>query len=275
MTDTGAPIDATASGGDGSNTGGEVTAPESTPNLNPAWTPLLEKLPNEFHPLVTPVLQSWDKNFQEKTTEVQSKIEPYNFLLENQIDPARVQMALGIADIIDADPRKFYDSMGEFYKDQWKDQGQQGQNNEEHEFELGAAEEDFDIEKHPKFQEMKAALEQLSNSISQDQQARQQQEADAQIEREVKELKEEFGDWDEEMVFALAVTKQIPLKDAVTQYVEKFGSPKDKTPSPAPYVFPPSFGGVPLSEQVDPAKLSGKETRNLVVEFLKAQNKDT
>lgn len=274
MTDIGAPMDAVVgeeSGGEAPVTGASDTPTESTPGINPAWNSVLDKIPAEFHSQIIPTFQEWDKNFQSKTSEVQSQYEPYNFLLEGGIDPQRVQMALNLTNIIDADPRKFYEEMGNFYKDQWG-QGQQGQDNGE-EFQLGAAEEDFDITQHPKFQELQQTIEAMSQGLQQQEQEKAIKQAEAEVEAEVKQLKEEYGDWDEEFVFSLAVAKNIPLKQAVEAYNAKFGQAQSQ-PKPTPPTVFPTTNSVPLAQQADPAKMSRQQTRQMVVEILKAQSKE-
>src|SRR5690349_3087406 len=117
---------------------------EST-GFNPAWNPLLSKIPQGLHKLIEPDLRAWDDNFTKKTQEVQSRYEPYNFLVENEVDPAQVEAALQIMSLIETDPRAFHTQMGEFYKDQWGDQGQQevSQGQPEPQFSLDG--EEFDI----------------------------------------------------------------------------------------------------------------------------------
>lgn len=273
MTDMGAPVDAVVggeSGGEAPVTGASDTSTESTPGINPAWNSVLDKLPPEFHSQIIPTFQEWDKNFQSKTSEVQSQYEPYNFLLENGVDPQRVQMALNLTNIIDADPRKFYDEMGNFYKDQWG-QGQQGQ---EEEFQLSDAEEDFDITKHPKFQELQQTIEAMSQGMQQKEQENLVKQAEAEVEQEVTQLKEKYGDWDEEFVFSLAVAKNLPLEDAVKAYQAKFGATQTQPKAPAPTIFPTTNNSVPLAQQVDPAKMNRQQTRQMVVDILKAQSKE-
>lgn len=279
MTDIGAPdvTIGTESSTDNAPVGEGATPPaptESTgPKINPAWNSLLEKLPGGLHNLVIPELQAWDKNFQEKTSEVQSRYSPYQSLLDNGIPPERIETALGIASMLEQDPRKFYDEIGKYYEKEWG-QGQAGQQEQEDEtFTLGDDTE-FDITKHPKFQELaqnqQVMTEFLAKQIEQERTAA----AEAQIDQEVKDLTAKYGEFDEEWVFSLATAKEMPLEDAVKSYVE-FVNKIKTTPragDSAPAVFTPS-GGVPISAP-DPAKMSRKDTRSLVVQLLEAQNKD-
>src|SRR4051812_48698028 len=114
-----APVEGqtSATSPDTSQSDGQPT--DKTNGRNPAWNKLLDKLPTEFHSIIEPDLREWDTNFTNKTQEVQSRYEPYNFLLENEIDPEQVQSALQILAMIETDPKAFHTQMGEFYKDQW------------------------------------------------------------------------------------------------------------------------------------------------------------
>jgi hypothetical protein len=240
---------------------------------NPAWKTLLDKLPTEFHKMIEPDLKSWDDNFQssltKKADEVQSRYEPYNFLLENEVSPENVQAGLQLMSMIEADPQAFYKQMGEFYKDQWGDQGQEVSQGSEPQFSLDGDpnEQDFDITQHPKFQELSKNQEALATYLAQQiEKENEAKEAQA-LEAEETRLKEKYGEYDEEIVYALAVQTNIPLEDAVKKFVglrDKFASAPRANDS-APGVFAPS-GGVPSSNP-NPGKLSDRDTRHLVAEF--------
>lgn len=280
MTDIGAPMDAIV-GTDTTDSApvGEGTTPlapteNDGPKVNPAWNNLLEKLPAGLHGLVIPELQSWDKNFQEKTTEVQSRYAPYQSLLDNNVPPEQVENALRTMQMLQQDPRKFYEELGKFYEAEWG-QGQEGQVTapEEETFTLG--EDDFDITKHPKFQELMQNQQVMAQYLQQQIEAEQQAAADKQIETDLKNLTEKYGEFDEEWVLALTMQKNQSLEDSVKAYHEFVTKVRTapRAGDSAPPVFSPT-GGVP-STHTDPRNMNRKDTRNLVAQLAKTLSEGT
>lgn len=92
----------------------ESTSPAVTPESeeptasNPAWEPLLDKLPAQLRPLIEPDLKAWDDNYRTLN-------EKYNTLkgLEefSTFDPGEVRAALQVAQRIADNPREVADIM--------------------------------------------------------------------------------------------------------------------------------------------------------------------
>lgn len=260
------------------NTPGAEPVGEAKPDgggKNPAWSKMLEKLPTEFHSIIEPDLREWDQNFSTKTQEVQSRYEPYSFLIDDHVDPENVKSALQITALIEADPQKFHEQMGEFYKDQWG-QGQevsQGTPPAEPEFSLDGEENpEFDITQHPKFQELSKNQEALAQYLAQEIEAKKQAEADREIEAEETRLKDKYGEYNQKFVYSYAVQNEVTLEEAVKEYHDMVKEIKSapRASDSAPGVFAPS-GGVPSSNP-NPGKLSDKETRQLVAEMAARAN---
>lgn len=238
---------------------------------NPAWNSLLEKLPTEFHNIIEPDLRQWDQNFTSKTQEVQSRYEPYQFLIENEIEPEQIESALQVLAMIETDPRAFHTQMGEFYKDQWG-QGQQevSQDDPNAQFSLDGDEEGQavpDVTQHPKFQELAQNQDALATYLAQQIQQQQEAEADAEVAADEERLRKEYGDWDEHFVFSYAMQQECDLEEAVKAYKELENKirTQPRANDSAPPVFAPS-GGVP-SSQPSPGQMSDKDTRKLVAEM--------
>ena len=86
--------------------------------LNPAWNPLLEKLPTSLHPLVTPELSKWDKNFQTKLQEVQSGYKPYEAykeFVEAGVPVDHLQKAQHLYSLLKENPEFIYNQLKDFY----------------------------------------------------------------------------------------------------------------------------------------------------------------
>jgi hypothetical protein len=244
---------------------------EQESGINPAWKPVLDVLPSEFHKMIQPHLQSWDKNYQEtfgKLNEVQSQLEPYAELIENQVDPQQILQALQLAAVIDADPKAFYDNMAAFYK--WG-QGQETSEDPE-DFSLGGGEE-FNIEQHPKFQELMQNQQVLAQYLQSQIQTQETEQQEQQLIQTEQALIEKHGDTlDMGTVYKLAMANGGNLEAAADEYMQMYTNIRS-APTPGslvPKPFAPN-GAVP-SNQPDPAKMGSKDTISLVKEILAANN---
>ena len=71
-------------------------SPEDQVRGNPAWGEILDKTPSQLHPMMIPVFQKWDKNFQD----VQSRYAPYKDYVDNNVSPDDIgQVAADDAEI--------------------------------------------------------------------------------------------------------------------------------------------------------------------------------
>lgn len=86
-----------------------VETPDSDSGGNPAWNGLLEKLPAEFHNLVRPELEKWDKNFQEMTT----KYKPYEDFVSSGIEKDHIMRSLNLYQNLSTNPQGFYEVLGQ------------------------------------------------------------------------------------------------------------------------------------------------------------------
>lgn len=244
----------------------------STGNDNPAWKSFMDVLPTSLHETVKPVLRDWDKNYQgvqQQYSEVQSKFSPYADIIEGA-DPEQLQSAMMIAQMIESDPRSFYDSMGDYYKDEWG-QGQQGQVDDgDEEFSISDPNHpDFDITQHPKFQELMGNQQTMAEYLAGNIQQQQEAEAEADIDEEWNAAQEKHGNaLDEQSVFSLALGNKISIEQAADYYMQNVNKIRSqpRANGTAPRVVSPQ-GGIP-STQTDPANMSDKETRSLVAQIL-------
>lgn len=99
--------------GEGFETSGNVgngsDSTDTGTGYNPAWSPLLEKIPTPFHEEIRPFLSDWDKNFNK----VQSQYAPYKTFVDNQVAPESIENSLKLAQLINANPRLVYEQLGE------------------------------------------------------------------------------------------------------------------------------------------------------------------
>lgn len=245
-------------------------------SYNPAWAPVFEKLPSEFHNMISPTFKEWDQNFQK----VQTAFSPYKQYADAQVSPDHINASLQLAKVLQENPRFVYDKMVETYGDEWglNQQQVQGLIDEENDPEANAGfDGGFNPESHPMFQQM----QQQMGAIAQFQQAQIEQQAtqqiNSEIDRDFKAIGAQYGDLsqqDVQMIAAVSLQNEVPLPKAAEIVFGYSGrqpvgsqtqqsAPKNNLPN----VVPPG-GGMP-SQAVDPTKLNGVQTRATVAEMLK------
>ena len=254
-----------------------VDAGSSTPPVdnsgggNPAWGELLGVLPEQLHPVVKPHLEKWDRGVQTRFEQVQSQFNPYKPFAEKGVQPHDIEVALAIADQINNDPQAFYGTLAQYLQQQGVDVSGQGQQNgnQPQEFDLGDGT-DGQPEFDPRLAQFEQQQQAMAAWIQQQEQQRIQQQADAELDAELKSLQEKHGQFDMQYVLSLAAGAGMPLEQAVQQYHALVQNIRN-TPTPGqqvPSVLPPG-GGTP-TENVNPAKLSSEGRQSLVQNMLKA-----
>lgn len=191
--------------------------------LNPAWKPLLDKLPDAMHSLVIPELQAWDKNFQEKLQEVRSDYAGFEDFKKAGINPELIKNSLYLYDQFATNPQEVIKEAIEAYELPFVDSASIQQTNSDEELE--DFEMDSDITKHPQF----SALMEQVNKLQQTTEQQQQQQANEEAVRNhmawLEEMKkpEKYGDFDDEYVTAL-MSQGLDGEEAIKRYQSKFAS---------------------------------------------------
>lgn len=240
---------------------------------NPAWNPVFEKLPTEFHNMIAPTLREWDSNFQK----VQSQYAPYKQFAEQQIPAEDIQTAMQVANLLQTNPRFVYDKMLEQYGDEWGINSGQGLTDDNaEEFEDGSLEGTFDLEKDPRFQH----LQQQAEAMAQFQQAQIEQQArqqiDQEIDRDFKAVATKHGELspdDINMIVSVAVSQGLSVPQAADKVFQYRGVQQQPVSNSLPNVVPPG-GGMP-STAIDPTQLDNKATKDLVAGILRNANQQT
>jgi hypothetical protein len=249
--------------------GGEVQGTEDAPGLNPAWDSVLSQLPEEFHPLVTPEFQKWDQAAQKRIEDVNSQLaqfEPYKPFIESGIQSEHLEQGLQFLHQLNTNPQAVYEALKEAYG---------------YDSSVDAEEEDDsepEVFQDPRFDQLQQGVELVAQTILQQQQEKLNEQASRELDRELTELREKHGDFDERYVLSLAaVNEGLTLEQAVQSYQQMAQNILQTNPRPfAPTVMGNSSGGTGLpSQAIDPRKLDGKETRSLVEQILRAANTET
>ncbi len=271
----GAPVGDTGNAG---NPQGDT--PQDTGGINPSWSKLLEVIPQQLHPGVTPHLREWDKNFETRVSQELSKVQSQYAPLEafKDQDPERINQALTFFQMAESDPRLVYDELARYFEFEQGDQGQLGQEDlgdeEQPEFDINQD----DIMQHPKVQELLQNQEVIAQYFVQQQQEEEQRALEAQIDTEHQSIVQANPDFSEDdlvMMYQIATASNISLTDAaerVKGYSENVAT-RRQAPYAPPVLSSNRSGAVPAENAVDPRKLNSQQTQNLVADLIRqAQN---
>jgi hypothetical protein len=181
---------------------------------HPAWQEILDVLPDELHPLVTPKLQEWDNGVKAKLQDL-NKYSAYEPLVENEVPFEAIQQAMYLAQQFETNPELVVErAIESFGLDKFRQQQQAAQQQatvtpegEEVEYEDGdnplAG-----LENHPAYQQL----------LQQAQEAYQyEEEAATQLEQYLEELHEEHGEFDDLYVTAM-LANGLEAKDAISNF---------------------------------------------------------
>lgn len=272
--DTGAPAEVSEPTGDISQaTEQSGTSEPQGDSLNPAWQPLLEKLPSEFAPIITPQLKEWDTKFEEQLQKVHSQYEPYKQFAEQQVPAEQLEQAFNLFQLINSNPELLYQQMQEFYG--FGGQGQEDPNNQgqqavggEEPFDFNSP--DADILQHPKVKELFENQQALAQAFVSQQEKEQLAAAEAQVETELAAVKEKYPNMDELLIFQTAAGGNMSLAQAAELLDHQYQQMLAQSRQPAPRVFSAN-GGLPAAQQPDPRKLNSVGTQDLVAQILASQ----
>lgn len=245
--------------------------PDNSPGQNPAWNDVLGVIPEQFHSVITPHFQKWDQSAQErieKANQTAAQYEPYKAFIEHGIDPEELQNGLRLMYEINNDPQKVWSALGEAYN-LAKDAGNNTAEEPDDDDDSDPAQPNY---QDPRFDQLQQGIELVSQIVLKEQQDKANAQADAELDRELKSLKEKHGDYDENYVLAL-MRNGATGEEAVQAFTEMRNSLLQNNPRPfAPTVMGNSGGGsgVP-SQAIDPKTLTSKGTRDLVAQMLAAE----
>lgn len=260
-----------AQGSDNNDTGG-----------NPAWKDVLEALPSSLHSVVTPHLQKWDQSVQKRFETVQSQYNPYKQFVEQGIGAQDIEASLALRQIIDSDPRAFYDKMTEYYGADWGINSGQGQTNGNADYSLDGEEDEegqeFDLESNPLFKQVKEQQDIIAGFLASKVEQETQAAAQAEINQELAAVGAKYGvdgkiaPEDEKFVISIALQNNVNLAQAADMFFGRVGQAQQQQKmGNYPHIVP-TTGGVP-AQNFNPADLSQKQTRDLIAGML-AQAKD-
>lgn len=242
--------------------GGYTGEEGSNGNNNPAWNEFLEVVPQELHGQVTPILEKWDKGVQERFTKVQSEYEPWKEFSGAGVDPETVRFGLNVLRSLEENPQMVYKAIGDYYKlnDAAKPGTEQGQTEPKPD--------DDPLSKYDsRFAEIERQNQLMAQVLIRQSEAKKEAEEDSRLDTELKSLRKEYGDYNEQFVLA-QMQNGSSAKDAVETYFN-WRDAEVKRHVPRPLIMGGNGGYVP-GQHTDVKKLNESGTKNLVVQMLQA-----
>ncbi|MFE1145198.1 hypothetical protein [Streptomyces rochei] len=247
--------------------GSEVQGEDNTPGPNPAWNDVLQVLPEQLHSVVTPHFQKWDQSAQAKIEAANNSLkefEAYKPFVEHGINAQEIEQGLRLMYEINNNPENVYNALANAYKfgQQQASPGANSEGEEEEENELG-----IDPEIAEQLSKHDGMLQAVAQIVLNEQQAKQNAAADEELDQELNALKEKIGDYDERYILSL-MQSGMSVEEAGEAFVSLKQSLGQQKPF-APSIMGSGSGGNGIpSNAIDPTKLSGKETRDLVAQML-------
>ncbi|HEY6022292.1 MAG TPA: hypothetical protein VIY48_21275 [Candidatus Paceibacterota bacterium] len=248
----------------------EVTESYSTPEPtdNPAWQPFLEILPDSLHETVRPVLQDWDRNVQSRYETIQQQYAPYEQFREQNIDPGELAYSYQVVQALNENPAEVIRTMAEFFGIELTPQQQAQAAAVATQPVVPSDTESLEVD--PRIQQLEQGFQALAAMALQNQSAAEARQADIELEATLTSLKQQHGDFDENIVLSYMLSGQSPeqavlaYKNLESQILAGANRP------PAPRVMG-GGGGVP-NDRVNPATMSDAERRALVTNMLMNSN---
>lgn len=246
---------------------------------NPAWSDFLSGFPASMHDQIKPHLTKWDQGVNQRIEQVHSEWADFKPFKDAGLNRETLEQAYGIFQAINDNPQEVYRILGETYGLNVQPQAnptpasnEQGQPNPQpnqptgDEYELGQG-----GQHNPELERLRAMTENMANILLAQEKARQETAEDALLERELKAAHDKHGEFNEDFVLRY-LNSGMNMDQAIGAYQSMTNQLRSDANRPqAPNVI---NGSGPLpSQQIDPAKLNGSDTRKLVANMFKAANR--
>lgn len=255
----------------------EAADSEGVANNNPSLNELYDILPKSLHGLIEPVVSKWQSGIDREF----EKMSGYRQLAEAGVSPDIIEASLELAQQISANPRAIYDELAERYGWQQAQQIMQEATavaatateteDDGFDFELG------DDQSSAELKALKAEIEAMKSERVQEAEAQQAAQYEYEIETSLEYLREEHGDFDENMIIrrAMLLSEDYPdaelpqlIGAAYEQYQQEVQQIASQVSKRAPRVSGGAGNSLPAPEQV---KLSSRDERIAAIEAIAKQ----
>lgn len=266
--DTSAEVSTTDSG----PVDGGTSATESGNGGNPAWESLRTKLDPISFKAIEDDLKGWDKSAETRISTLNTQLKSYSELG----DADQLRQYAQIAQQIDANPEAIYEALGTFLREN----GRLPETEKEMEDALDDVEEDGQVARDPRYDELAQQQEQMRLFLEQQEETRVAQEADKALEQEIGQLRQTHPDFSDDDIQEVLMRAALDmsnggnrsLDELASEYIEKTVNRIRAVPRPgdsAPRLLPTS-GGVAtgVGQGTSLGKMSRGDVQSLIAASL-------
>jgi hypothetical protein len=235
---------------------GQPTPPGDSPlveGLDASWNEFVSYIPEDKRAEFAP-------KFRERLQKDYEPLRQWESLQKSGVTPESASTALSIYDMIEQDPRKIYDAIGNHL----------GITPQQAQEVMEVIEDDDGTD--PEIAALKEQVEVLGQiALAQRQQTSQerleQQQAEA-LDQELAEVKKKYGDYPEDEIIMRMAQLDMTAEEAYNHYNGRVAEIQKRRPAP---MIMGGSGAIP-SRAIDPKKLSSSDTRNVVAQMLDHAN---
>lgn len=272
-------FDSSAGGGDPAPEPQVSEAPEGGGG-NPAWEDVRSLVDPETFARLQPKLEEWDKGVQQRLGTLTEKYKPYEQLLNGRT-PDYLQQAVQFADMLDQAPDQIYERLGEYLRSTGRLPGQQEPSQEQQQPEAESLDEQLPVD--PRLSQLEQAQQQMMQMMQAQAQERLRQQAESQLDAEIRQLREKHNLDDEdiqEVIRRAALAAQrvqgtpgarVPtLEEAYQEYqaLQNRILSKPRPGDSAPQLVPPGGGASSSQQQKSWGQASKSEMQDAIVALL-------
>jgi hypothetical protein len=235
----------------------------------------LKDVPEQFHGQLLDGFKRTDQYWQQQLQQAQSRYAPFEPLTQ-RYEPQYLSSAATILDEIQQNPAQVLPWLAEQFGVQLG-AGTQGGNAQMPAGDQGQGD-DWTTNVPPQVLEKLARLDQLEQiatltgqTVLEQQQQKQQEEELALFDQHLQELRNKYGEYDEDWVLTRIATRNELPEDAVKAYLAFEQQVAARTQQRRVPTLLSANGGMP-SNQIDPLKLNPKDTRSLIADLINQAN---
>jgi hypothetical protein len=222
--------------------------------LDPSWNDIVGAFPEDKRNELAPKLK--------ERIDAYEPYKQWDNLQKSGVTPQQAETALSIYSMLENNPKQVYDELSK-YLGVTPQQAQQAAEQVE---EIMEDEEDPRLSKLASLEkQVQVMAELLMTQHQQEVQSKQQQEADAAIDKELSDLKKKYGEEvDEEEVIMRMVHQGMTAEQAHQAYMNKVTQIRHRRPAPTLL----GSGGTVPKKGIDPAKLDNSGVKSLVAQMI-------
>jgi hypothetical protein len=238
---------------------GQPTPPGDMPlfeGLSPEWNDIVGAFPEDKRGELAPKLKERLDQYE--------PLKGYADFHKSGFTPDKIGTALNLQQFIEANPRQAYEAIGNYLGITPQQAQQAVEDNNVQDESVPEVDALLNDPRYKTLQDQVQTLMQLT--VMKDQQERQSKaaaEADATLEKELSDLRKKHGDFPEDEIVMRMANNDMSAEQALADFNALADRLRRK---PAPFLM--GNGGQVPRNNIDPTKLSGKDTRALAAQMM-------